>query len=248
MCGVVPCRQVERQVPFCLWKVVVRGETCGSGEGRGGQSRNVRESNSSTLQSAAEHPRCPPAVPGGLWDIACILCVRRCGRSPGPCWGAGKGLGHSIRGAGMSGGALNGMSSNSSPGWNGGWFAASCTDPRGVCSSPGSDMWGVRWVSRTQEMACSEPGREGVDGYMGSRQWEISLVTGLPWCSVFQNGRFLGDADLERQKYPDLKLNGPQVRGLSAARFPGGGSRAGLQCPHPSWVRATCVSNVPALA
>ncbi|NXV53163.1 CTND1 protein, partial [Uria aalge] len=25
-----------------------------------------------------------------------------------------------------------------------------------------------------------------------------------------QNGRFLGDADLERQKYPDLKLNGPQ--------------------------------------
>ncbi|XP_062433710.1 catenin delta-1 isoform X1 [Rhea pennata] len=25
-----------------------------------------------------------------------------------------------------------------------------------------------------------------------------------------QNGRFLGDADLERQKFPDLKLNGPQ--------------------------------------
>lgn len=48
---------------------------------------------------------------------------------------------------------------------------------------------------------------------MASQQWEIGAVTGLLWCSVFQNGRFLGDADLERQKYQDLKLNGPQVRG-----------------------------------
>lgn len=38
-------------------------------------------------------------------------------------------------------------------------------------------------------------------------------VTGLPSPCAFQNGRFLGDADLERQKFPDLKLNGPQVRG-----------------------------------
>lgn len=29
---------------------------------------------------------------------------------------------------------------------------------------------------------------------------------------MFQNGRFLGDADLERQKFPDLKLNGPPVK------------------------------------
>ena len=28
---------------------------------------------------------------------------------------------------------------------------------------------------------------------------------------MFQNGRFVGDADLERQKFSDLKLNGPQV-------------------------------------
>lgn len=29
--------------------------------------------------------------------------------------------------------------------------------------------------------------------------------------AVFQNGRFGGDADLERQKLSDLKLSGPQV-------------------------------------
>lgn len=32
----------------------------------------------------------------------------------------------------------------------------------------------------------------------------------LLW-AMFQNGRFVGDADLERQKFSDLKLNGPQV-------------------------------------
>lgn len=29
--------------------------------------------------------------------------------------------------------------------------------------------------------------------------------------AMFQNGRFVGDGDLERQKFSDLKLNGPQV-------------------------------------
>lgn len=69
----------------------------GRGEGRSGQRRSARELNGSTLQSAAEHPCCSLAILGGLWDVACGFCVRRCGRSPGPCWGAGKGLGHSIR-------------------------------------------------------------------------------------------------------------------------------------------------------
>lgn len=32
----------------------------------------------------------------------------------------------------------------------------------------------------------------------------------LLW-AMFQNGRFVGDADLDRQKFSDLKLNGPQV-------------------------------------
>jgi len=74
---------------------------------------------------------------------------------------------------------------------------------------------------------------------MGSWQWEVRVVKGLLWCCVFQNGRFLGDADLERQKYPDLKLNGPQVRGSESS---GCGQPAcwvgivggGVQCPHPS--------------
>ena len=79
----------------------------------------------------------------------------------------------------------------------------------------------------------------GGDVYMGSWQWEVRVVKGLLWCCVFQNGRFLGDADLERQKYPDLKLNGPQVRGSESS---GCGQPAcwvgivggGVQCPHPS--------------
>lgn len=69
----------------------------GQGEGRGGQRGSAKESNGSTLQSAAEHPHFSLAILGGLWDVACSSCIRRCGRSPGPCWGAGKGLGRSIR-------------------------------------------------------------------------------------------------------------------------------------------------------
>lgn len=66
-------------------------------------------------------------------------------------------------------------------------------------------------------------------------------VTGRPSPCALQNGRFLGDADLERQKFPDLKLNGPQVRGnlwFWAAPALGGGFGVlgqGWQHPAPSW-------------
>lgn len=80
------------------------GARCLSGRGRWwcqegpvGQGRvdrgRVQVSNSSTLRSAtAQFPRARGAsgVTGGS-------CVGRCGRCPGPCWGAGKGRGHSIR-------------------------------------------------------------------------------------------------------------------------------------------------------
>lgn len=63
-------------------------------------------------------------------------------------------------------------------------------------------------MSAGQEVARRGKG----DGHAGSWRRELGRVTGLLRYRVFQNGRFLGDADLERQKYPDLKLNGPQVR------------------------------------
>lgn len=41
---------------------------------------------------------------------------------------------------------------------------------------------------------------------------------------LLQNGRFLGNADLERQKFSELKLNGPQVKNGTENFFLAGGT------------------------
>lgn len=68
------------------------GEMRGLGVGRGA----VAESQSSPCHRPQSIRAVPTQSLGGLWGVTGGSCIRRCGRSPGLYWGAGKGLAHSI--------------------------------------------------------------------------------------------------------------------------------------------------------
>lgn len=148
----------------------------GQGEGRGGQ----REEHKSQMVALCSQPLSIHTVPWWFWGASGVSVaapvsedvegLQGCaGEQGGVLAIPSRVCGHHGR-AGMSGVGLNGVSSNSFPGWNGGWFAACHTDPQGVCCSPGSDTWGVHWVP----VRCRRWPAWGLAGKVGMAIWDPS--------------------------------------------------------------------------